>query len=100
MRHALVELSPRLLLHSAQAPNFESADPGAPVNPGGLAGLQQEPVANMTPSSPRPPRARSAQMLAASAEGVQKGIMNGEGGGGRINLRRPSKVKVPISKPS
>lgn len=62
-----------------KAPNFEGADPCAPVNPGGLAGRQQEPVANMTPSSPLPPRVLSAQMLAATAESVQKGI-TGEGG--------------------
>ena len=55
-----------------EAPNFEGADPGAPVNLGGLAGRQQEPVANMTPFSPSPPRALSAHMPAASAVSVQR----------------------------
>lgn len=67
-----------------EAPNFEGADPCAPVNPGGLAGRQQEPVANMTPSSPRPPRVLSAQMPAASGVSVQEGVTRG-----RINLKGP-----------
>lgn len=64
-----------------EAPNFEGADPRAPVNPGGLAGRQQEPVSSATPSAPRPPPRLSAQTRTASAETVHRERRRGESTG-------------------
>lgn len=58
-------------------PTSRALTPAPPLTRG-LAGRQQEPVANMTPSSPRPPRVLSAQMPAASAVSVQRGVTGGE----------------------
>lgn len=77
-----------------EAPNFEGTDPGAPVNPGGLAGRQQEPVANMTPSSPLSTGSFSSDPGGLGCECTEVG------NGGTTRPTGPAQVQVSIPKPS
>ena len=60
-----------------EAPNFEGADPRAPVNPGGLAGRRQEPVSpnDTLLSSP------AAGSFSSDAAGLGRECTEGSNGG-------------------